>query len=84
MNSIMLNIDLENILILTIKIMGLVIIGNRLIAKNIETIRKCLKIALTKKPSPIGEELGCGCLTKTQFIKIYIFILLFINSLQLL
>jgi len=38
MNSIMLNIDLENILILTIKIMGLVIIGNGLIAKNIETI----------------------------------------------
>ena len=35
MNSIMLNIDLENILILTIKIMGLVIIGNVLIAKNL-------------------------------------------------
>ncbi len=62
--------------------MGLVIIGNVLFAKNIKTIRKCLKVALTKSPSPIGEGLGCGCPTSTQYIKIYIFILLFINSLQ--
>ena len=49
-----------------IKIMGLVIIGNVLIAKNIKTIRKCLKVALTKSPSPIGEGLGCGCPTRSS------------------
>jgi len=35
MNIIMLKVDLENILILTIKIMGLVIVGNGLIEKNL-------------------------------------------------